>query len=83
MRRRPSDTIPLLAAKWLGTAAGVAGAAIVALNLGVAVHAFGLFLISSLLWTTVGWSQRAMSLVVLQAAFTVINLVGIYRWFGA
>ena len=83
MRRRPSDTIPVLAAKWLGAAAGVAGAAIVALNLGVAVHAFWLFLISSLLWTAVGWSQRETSLVVLQAAFTVINLVGISRWFGA
>ena len=82
MRRRPSDTIPLLTAKWLGTATGVSGAAIVALNLGVVVEGFGLFLISSLLWTAVGWSQREMSLVVLQAAFTAINLVGIYRWFG-
>lgn len=61
MRRRHPYTIPLLAAKWLGTAAGVAGAAIVALNLGVVVHGFGLFLISSLLWTAVGWLRRVVA----------------------
>lgn len=44
------------------------------------VYGFGLFLISSLLWSVVGWFQREMSLVVLQGTFTVINIVGIYRW---
>lgn len=67
-------------AKWVGAAAGVSGAILVALNLGLVVYEFGLFLISSLLWSGVGWLQREMSLVVLQGAFTVINIVGIYRW---
>jgi hypothetical protein len=44
------------------------------------VYGFGLFLISSLLWSVVGWFRREMSLVVLQGTFTVINIVGIYRW---
>lgn len=61
MRRRPSDTIPLLAAKWLGTATGVAGAAIVALNLGVVVQSFVLFPISSLLWTAVGCLRHVVA----------------------
>ena len=41
---------------------------------------FALFLISSVLWSAVGWIHREPSLVVLQGAFTAINLLGIYRW---
>lgn len=35
---------------------------------------------SSLLWSAVGWVHREPSLFVLQGAFTLINLLGIYRW---
>ena len=82
MRRRYPATLYQHVAKWIGTAAGVAGASIIALNLNVVVYGFMLFLISSILWGVVGWVQREPSLLVLQATFTVINLVGIYRWFG-
>ena len=47
-------------AKWIGAAAGVSGALMIALNLGLVIYAFGLFLISSLLWSLVGWLQREM-----------------------
>ncbi len=43
-------------------------------------YGFGLFLVSSLLWSWVGWMHREASLVLLQGAFTVINLLGLYRW---
>jgi len=69
----------LTAAKWIGTGAGVSGAIMIALNLGLVIYGFGLFLISSLLWSVIGWVQREMSLVVLQGTFTIINIVGIYR----
>ncbi|MGE3157474.1 MAG: hypothetical protein AB7E84_12950 [Xanthobacteraceae bacterium] len=72
----------LTAAKWIGTAIGVSGAIMIALNLGLVIYGFGLFLISSLLWSIVGWLQREMSLLVLQGTFTIINIVGIYRWLG-
>jgi hypothetical protein len=36
--------------KWTGTAAGICGGAMVALNLGIVEYGFVLFLISSLLW---------------------------------
>ena len=72
----------LTAAKWIGTGAGVSGAIMIALNLGLVIYGFGLFLISSLLWSVIGWVQREMSLLVLQATFTIINIVGIYRWLG-
>ena len=67
-------------AKWVGTATGVAGAVLIALNIGAVAVGFVLFLISSLLWSAVGWIHREPSLVVLQGAFTAINLLGIYRW---
>jgi hypothetical protein len=37
----------------------------IALNLGLVIYGFGLFLISSLLWSVVGWVQRETSLFVL------------------
>ena len=76
------NPIALSATKWIGTGAGVSGAFMIALNLGLVIYGFGLFLISSLLWSLVGWLQREMSLLVLQGAFTIINIVGIYRWLG-
>lgn len=72
----------LSAMKWIGTATGVAGALIIAMNMGLVAHGFGLFLVSSILWSLIGWIQREVSLVVLQGAFTVINAVGIVRWLG-
>ncbi|MFG1466587.1 hypothetical protein V5F77_27565 [Xanthobacter sp. DSM 24535] len=65
MRRRHYDRIALRAAKRVGTAAGVCGAVLIALNLGVETCGFGLFLVSSLLWTMVAWLQHEMSLAVL------------------
>ena len=82
MRRYPNTT-SLRIVKWLGTVFGVTGALIIAMNLGVVGYGFVLFLGSSLLWGTAGWLQRDGSLVVLQGTFTVINVIGIYRWIGA
>ena len=60
--------------------AGVAGAVLIVLNLGVLAYGFSLFLVSSLLWNWVGWRHREASLVLLQSAFTVINFLCFYRW---
>jgi len=78
-RLRPEPGF-LKLAKWVGTAAGVAGAVLIAANIGAVGFGFVLFLISSLLWILVGWMHREPSLVVLQGAFTAINVLGIYRW---
>lgn len=40
MRRWLPDSIPLRTAKWFGSAAGVVGALIIAMNLGLVVHGF-------------------------------------------
>jgi hypothetical protein len=70
----------LSAAKWIG--AGVTGAIMIALNFGLVIYGFGLFLISSLLWSVVGWVHRGTSSVVLQATFAIIDVIGVYRWLG-
>lgn len=73
----------LRVAKWIGTAGGVCGATLIALNLGAEIYGFALFLISSVLWCAVGLTHREPSLVVLQSAFTAINLIGLWRWTSA
>jgi hypothetical protein len=70
----------LSVAKWFGTVCGVAGAIIIALNLGVVAYGFALFLVSSVLWGAVGLIQREPSLVVLQSVFTVVDVLGLWRW---
>jgi hypothetical protein len=80
VRRLWHEPAFLAPAKWIGTATGVAGAVLIALNIGIVGTGFWLFLASSVLWSLVAWIQREPSLIVLQAAFTIINLIGIYRW---
>jgi len=80
MRRLHREIPWLRPAKWIGANAGVAGAVLVALNIGVTGYGFVLFLVSSLIWSAAGIAQREPSLVVLQGAFTAINVLGIYRW---
>ena len=70
----------LSVAKWFGTLCGIAGATMIALNLGVVVYGFALFFVSSVLWGVVGLIQREPSLVVLQSVFTVVNVLGLWRW---
>jgi hypothetical protein len=79
MGRLPNATAMRIA-KWSGTVAGACGATVIAPNLGIVGYGFLLFLVSSLLWTVVGFAQREPSSVVLQGAFTAINVVGMYRW---
>ncbi len=77
---QPRLDTPLLGpAKWVGTAAGISCAILIALNQGVVAYGFGLFFLSSVLWVRVGWMHREASIVLLQGAFTVINVLGLYR----
>ena len=66
--------------KWLGTAFGIAGATVIAANLPISGWGFALFLVSSVSWTIAGLRMREPSITALNATFTAINLLGIYRW---
>jgi membrane protein implicated in regulation of membrane protease activity len=65
---------------WMGTAFGIAGALLVALNVPISGWGFVLFLVSSLSWLTVALSRSDRPLALINAAFTLCNLLGIYRW---
>ncbi|MBF0186280.1 MAG: nicotinamide mononucleotide transporter [Magnetococcales bacterium] len=69
--------------KWLGTTTGVAGALLVAMNIPQSGYGFLLFLVSSISWFIAAYRMREISLMILQAVFTVINLVGVWRWLFA
>ncbi len=78
-----SDNTPMWrATKWVGTFTGVAGAALIALNIGFVGYGFVLFLISSVLWSAAAIVQRDASLFVLQGAFVLVDVVGVARWLG-
>jgi hypothetical protein len=51
-RRRIADVLAL-DAKRIGTGTGVSSAIVIALDLGIVVHGFALFLLSSFLWGSV------------------------------
>ncbi len=53
--------------KWLGTATGIAGATVIALNLPISGWSFVLFLVSSVSWTVAGLRMRENSLALLHA----------------
>lgn len=66
--------------KWVGTATGVLGALILALNIPLSGWGWVLFLVSSLCWTFAGVVMKDMSLAILQFAFVVVDLIGVWRW---
>lgn len=68
------------ALRWFGTITGVAGALVLALNIPISGWGWVLFGFSSLCWTIAGAVMRDYSLVVLQLAFLIVDLIGIWRW---
>ena len=68
--------------KWVGTAAGILGAVLVALHIDVSGYGYPLFLLGSVSWTAAGLRMREPSIWSLNLAFTAINILGIVRWLG-
>jgi len=67
------------ALKWIGTITGILGAILVAANVGVVGWGFVIWSISSASWVVAGYIMREPSLVLLQAVFLAVDLVGIWR----
>ena len=66
--------------KWFGTVVGVAGALLLAINIPQSGWGFVLFLGSSVSWGLAGLKMKEPSIWTLHGVFTMVNLVGIYRW---
>ncbi len=76
------STKGLTSAKWLGTVAGIAGALLIALNVGGTVVGIGFvfFAVSATAWVVAGWRMGEPSPVAMHGVFLAINLLGIWWW---
>lgn len=66
--------------KWSGTLAGVFGCYVMAANTPLSKYAFFIYLFSSTTLLYAALRERDHFYSVLNTAFLVGNLVGIYRW---
>ena len=67
--------------KWIGTVAQIVGGFAIAARVLPPAIAFEIMLVGSLSWTVAAWSMRQWAMMALNAAFTLFNLIGIWRWF--
>lgn len=66
--------------KWIGTAAQIAGVFMLSGRLGAPWRAFVVMLAGSLIWSLAAARTRDWAAMALNLAFTLSNLLGIYRW---
>lgn len=67
---------------YVGAVAGVTGATIIALNLGINFWGYAVFMISSTFYTVFGYITRNWGLLGMNIIFCVVNLVGLVRHIG-
>jgi hypothetical protein len=70
----------LRVAEWTGVAGGIAGAVLIASRVSFSGWAYVPFLMGSVLLLIVFGLHRRCAQVLLWGAYTVINILGLYRW---
>lgn len=66
---------------WMGSLTGIIGAILVAMNFEFSKFGYLFFLFSSITWAIQARKNKDNSLIVLNIVFTIINTMGIYKWF--
>jgi nicotinamide riboside transporter PnuC len=66
--------------RWIATFSGIAGALLIASNVGVSKYSFLFFLVSGLLWGVAAYSIKDYALLLLQTVFVTIDTYGVFRW---
>lgn len=66
--------------KWVGTGTQVSGVFLLSGRAAEPPVAFAVMLLGSAAWVVAAVSMREWSVVALNAAFTVSNVLGVYRW---
>lgn len=66
--------------EWSGTATGILGALLLAMNNRWSGWGFAAFLTSNGFWVAYGIQAQAAGLVTMQIVFTVTSLIGVWRW---
>jgi hypothetical protein len=67
---------------WLGTATGISGGILVALNFEFSKFGYILFMVSAISWVIQGLKNQDNSLVLLNTVFVCVNMLGLYHWFS-
>lgn len=66
---------------YVGALAGPLGAVLLALNIRISPYGYVFFLLSSVCMTVYGIAGQDDKVVLQNGLFTLINLVGLIRWF--
>ena len=66
--------------KWTGCACGMIGALIQALHIPISGWGWVFYTANSLFWLVASIQMRERSLIVQSIVYTILNVVGIYRW---
>lgn len=67
--------------EWLGCVLGITGSLLLAIKSKYSRWAWPTFLSSNFCWAGFGIITGAYGLIVMQMAFTVTSIIGIYTWF--
>jgi len=65
---------------WIGSALGLAGSLVLALNAPYSGYGFLAYLGSNCAWMYHGAKTRTWALVVMQIGFTATSLLGLHNW---
>lgn len=65
---------------WVASISGILGSAILASNTALSGWGWPLYLISSVTWCRISIATGNRPLLAMNAVFTLINLVAIWRW---
>jgi hypothetical protein len=71
----------MIISKWIATFLFLTAGTLLSLNLEVSKVGFLFFLVGHVMLTVVFFKQRDWSMLVQNAFFLVIDMIGIYRWF--
>jgi hypothetical protein len=64
----------------IGTIFGISGALLIALNIDMMLLAYSLFLLSVIIWGHFAISTNNQQLLIMNAVYGIINLIGIYNF---
>jgi hypothetical protein len=66
--------------QWMGSALGITGALLLAMNTPWSAYGWVSFLLSNFAWILFAYRNRVWSMLVMQLVFTGTSVLGIYRW---
>lgn len=68
--------------QYLGSATGIIGALLLALNIESSRFGYVAYLVSNVAWLAFGWLFSVQGLVIMQSVFLVTTIIGLRNWFG-